>query len=52
MIVGEAPGRNEIVNNIPFSGDADKELDKSLNQTGLSRDQVYITSAFVVVHLT
>ena len=45
MIVGEAPGRNEIVNNIPFSGDAGKELDKSLKQIGLSRDQVYITSA-------
>ena len=45
MIVGEAPGRNEIVNNIPFSGDAGKELDKSLKQIGLLRDQVYITSA-------
>lgn len=45
MIVGEAPGRNEIVNNIPFSGDAGKELDKSLKQIGLTRDQVYITSA-------
>ena len=30
MIIGEAPGRNEIVNNIPFSGDAGKELNKSL----------------------
>lgn len=45
MIIGEAPGRNEIVNNIPFSGDAGKELDKSLKQIGLLRDQVYITSA-------
>lgn len=45
MIVGEAPGRNEIVNNIPFSGDAGKELDKSLQQIGLTRDEVYITSA-------
>lgn len=45
MIVGEAPGRNEIVNNIPFSGSAGKELDKSLSQIGLTRDEVYITSA-------
>lgn len=45
MIVGEAPGRNEIVNNIPFSGDAGKELNKSLMQIGLTRDDVYITSA-------
>lgn len=45
MIIGEAPGRNEIVNNIPFSGDAGKELNKSLVQIGLTRDDVYITSA-------
>lgn len=45
MIVGEAPGRNEIENNIPFSGSAGTELDKSLKQIGLTRDQVYITSA-------
>lgn len=45
MLVGEAPGRNEIVNNIPFSGDAGKELNKSLEQLGLTRDEVYITSA-------
>ena len=45
MIVGEAPGRNEIENNIPFSGSAGTELDKSLKQIGLTRDQVYITRA-------
>lgn len=45
MIVGEAPGRNEIVNNIPFSGSAGRELDKSLRQVGLTRKDVYITSA-------
>lgn len=45
MIIGEAPGRNEIVNNIPFSGDAGEELNKSLAQIGLTRDDVYITSA-------
>ncbi|GMM20432.1 hypothetical protein LAYK6_16470 [Lactobacillus amylovorus subsp. amylovorus] len=45
MIIGEAPGRNEIVNNIPFSGNAGKELNKSLAQIGLTRDDVYITSA-------
>lgn len=45
MIVGEAPGRNEIENNIPFSGSAGKELDRSLKQIGLTGEQVYITSA-------
>ena len=46
MLVGEAPGRNEIVNNIPFSGDAglDYEIDYAqpklivaLGSTGLER---------------
>lgn len=45
MIVGEAPGRNEIVDNIPFNGDAGRELMKSLASIGLTREDVYITSA-------
>lgn len=45
MLVGEAPGRNEIENHVPFSGAAGKELDKSLQSIGLKRTNVYITSA-------
>lgn len=44
MIVGEAPGRNEINSHIPFSGQSGKELMKSLALTGLQREDVYITS--------
>ena len=45
MIVGEAPGRTEIENFIPFSGQAGKELMASLALVGLTREEVYITSA-------
>lgn len=44
MIVGEAPGRKEITQHIPFSGQSGKELMKSLSITGLTREDVYITS--------
>ena len=44
MIVGEAPGRKEITAHIPFSGQSGQELMKSLAITGLTRDDVYITS--------
>lgn len=45
MIVGEAPGREEIISHIPFHGDSGKELMKSLASIGLKREDVYITSA-------
>lgn len=45
MIVGEAPGRKEIENFIPFSGQAGKELMTCLASVGLTRKDVYITSA-------
>ena len=45
MIIGEAPGREEIVSHIPFHGDSGKELMKSLASIGLKREDVYITSA-------
>lgn len=45
MLVGEAPGRNEIVNHIPFSGTAGKELIQAMASIGLTRDNTYITSA-------
>lgn len=45
MLIGEAPGEFEIVDGIPFIGRAGKELMKSLDSIGLSREDVYITSA-------
>ncbi|MBO0461069.1 MULTISPECIES: uracil-DNA glycosylase [Enterococcus] len=45
MLVGEAPGKTEIENHIPFSGQAGKELMNALQSVGLSREEVYITSA-------
>ncbi|MGM0167481.1 uracil-DNA glycosylase [Enterococcus sp. AZ135] len=45
MVVGEAPGRNEVVNHIPFSGAAGKELMQAMTAIGLTRENTYITSA-------
>ncbi|MDT2836165.1 uracil-DNA glycosylase [Enterococcus durans] len=45
MLVGEAPGKTEIENHIPFSGQAGKELMQALSLAGLTREDVYITSA-------
>ncbi|MEY8446317.1 uracil-DNA glycosylase [Enterococcus ratti] len=45
MLVGEAPGKTEIENHVPFSGQAGKELMHALSLVGLTREEVYITSA-------
>ena len=45
IIIGEAPGREEIESLIPFHGASGKELMKSLASIGLKREDVYITSA-------
>ncbi|WP_017152500.1 uracil-DNA glycosylase [Bacillus bingmayongensis] len=45
MLVGEAPGETEIHNGIPFSGRAGKQLMGFLERIGLTREEVYITSA-------
>ncbi|MGM0213563.1 uracil-DNA glycosylase [Enterococcus sp. AZ109] len=55
MLLGEAPGRNEVENRIPFSGAAGKELIRAMASVGLTRENTYITSAvrsrpFKVVH--
>lgn len=44
MIVGEAPGREEIESHIPFHGASGKELMRFLNLAGYKREDVYITS--------
>lgn len=44
MFVGEAPGRNEDEQGLPFVGAAGKNLDKLLASVGLSLDNVYIAN--------
>ena len=45
LLIGEAPGENEIETGIPFIGRAGTELMKSLDSIGLTREDVYITSS-------
>ncbi len=44
LFVGEAPGRNEDEQGLPFVGAAGKNLDKLLEKVGLSLEDVYITN--------
>jgi uracil-DNA glycosylase len=44
LFVGEAPGRNEDEQGIPFCGAAGKNLDKLLANVGLSLEDVYIAN--------
>jgi len=44
MFIGEAPGKNEDLQGVPFVGAAGKLLDELLESIGLTRDQVYIAN--------
>ncbi len=44
LFVGEAPGRNEDLEGLPFVGAAGKNLDKLLEKVGLSMADVYIAN--------
>jgi uracil-DNA glycosylase len=44
LFVGEAPGRNEDEQGIPFVGAAGKRLDALLEKVGLSLDDIYIAN--------
>ena len=44
LFVGEAPGRNEDEQGLPFVGAAGKNLDKLLEKVGLSLNEVYVTN--------
>lgn len=44
LFVGEAPGRNEDEQGLPFVGAAGKNLDKLLEKVGLSLNDIYITN--------
>lgn len=45
MLIGEAPGSQEVLEGRPFVGKAGKQLDAFLAQTGLQRDQLYVGNA-------
>ncbi|HEX2946166.1 MAG TPA: uracil-DNA glycosylase [Clostridia bacterium] len=45
LLIGEAPGREEVKLARPFSGPAGKNLDEFLELAGISRDDIYITNA-------
>lgn len=44
LFIGEAPGRNEDLEGLPFVGAAGKNLDKLLAKVGLSLDDIYIAN--------
>lgn len=45
MFVGEAPGKNEIITGQPFIGRAGKLLTNLIESVGMTRKDVFITSA-------
>lgn len=44
LIVGEQPGRWEVIENRPFIGQSGQELDTCLNAVGLVRSNCYLTN--------
>ncbi len=44
MFIGEAPGRDEDIQGLPFVGRAGKLLDKMFQAIGLNREDVYIAN--------
>ncbi|MFH1451955.1 MAG: uracil-DNA glycosylase [archaeon] len=44
LFVGEAPGRNEDLEGLPFVGAAGKNLDKLLDSVSLSLEDVYVAN--------
>lgn len=44
LFVGEAPGRNEDEQGVPFVGAAGRLLDELLGEIGMRRDEVYIAN--------
>lgn len=44
MLIGEAPGKDEVKLSKPFVGAAGKNLSEFLNMLGMSRESIYITN--------
>lgn len=45
MLIGEAPGKEEVRQGRPFVGQAGKNLDEFLDMLGIERRDIYITNA-------
>lgn len=45
VLVGEAPGRDEVKSGIPFSGVSGKLMNSILLQNGIKREDIYVTNA-------
>ncbi len=43
-LVGEAPGKNELINKVPFCGTSGDLLNKVLHRCGIARQACYITN--------
>jgi len=44
LFVGEAPGKNEDLQGVPFVGAAGKNLNKFLDSVGLNLEDIYVTN--------
>ena len=44
MLVGEAPGAQEVLEGRPFAGQAGKKLDAFLSATGIPRERLFISN--------
>lgn len=44
VLIGEAPGKDEVIQGRPFVGKAGAILDEILLKTGIKRDRLYITN--------
>ena len=45
MLIGEAPGEQEMLQGRPFVGKAGQNLDRFLELAGLAREEIYISNA-------
>lgn len=48
VVVGEAPGKDEVTAGIPFVGQAGKLLDQAFEASGIVRAECYITNVFLL----
>lgn len=46
MLIGEAPGADEVAQGQPFVGQAGKNLSRFLQSVGLKREDIFITNTF------
>ena len=44
MLIGEAPGKDEVILKRPFAGKAGKNLDEFLSSTGINRSSLFISN--------